>query len=583
MVANKHPQVSPHQFQTGFMTSDRKIDGFDGNRDSFMGIYNGYNEPEAVIRGRCSNTAGSSDSTIGVTQYNFTLDPEGSESINMILGVTDEEFNITALKDKYLTRMDEYFQKLQSSGRKFAAMNQVKTPDEHLNRMVNVWMKHQSSYGAKWCRWGWMGYRDIVQHGYGVSTFNPERTREILEEALKYQYQSGMALRGWNPVDTKAYSDSALWLVFAIISYMKETADFGFFEKKIGFYDGGFATVLEHIEKALDFLETNKGSHGLCLIKFGDWNDSLTAIGKEGKGESVWLSMAYAEAASLMAELYQYLNLHEKEKDFNRRYQDIKSAVNKHAWDGGWYIRCFDDNGRAVGSDHCDEGKIFVNTQSWAMISGVADEERTVSLLQSSKEKLLTKSGYLLLAPTFMKPDPHIGRISCLEPGICENGTVYSHANAWMVLGLLRANRADEAYEIFKRLTPGYFTSEDDVKHKSPPYIYANGYYGPAHRNNAFLSEFTWITGSVAWHYNNMVREMIGIKPEYGGLLIDPRLPSNWDQVEAQRIFRGKNFNIRIRRDGTGERSVVLNGEKMESAFIPLDVCQQDNRVEVTL
>jgi cellobiose phosphorylase len=182
-----------------------------------------------------------------------------------------------------------------------------------------------------------------------------------------------------------------------------------------------------------------------------------------------------------------------------------------------------------------------------------------------------------------MKPDPHIGRISCLEPGVCENGTVYSHVNAWMILGLLRADRPDEAYEIFRRITPGYFTSEDDPKQKSPPYIYANGYYGPDHRNSAFLSEFTWITGSVAWHYNTVVREMIGIQPQYDGLLIEPKLPASWNNVEAQRVFRGKNFLIRICRDDKGRRAVMLNGETMKTAFIPLDVCQQDNLVEVTI
>ena len=193
VVAKKHPHISPHGFQTGFITADVNIDAFDGSRDAFMGIYNGYNEPQAVIDGRCTNTEGSSDSTVGVTQFDVRLAPDEERKINMILGITDKTENITVLKDRYLDCMDDHFQALKSVNRDFSDLNRITTPDEHLNRMVNSWMKHQTAYGAKWCRWGWMGYRDIVQHGYGVSSFDPERCREILEEAFKYQYENGMA------------------------------------------------------------------------------------------------------------------------------------------------------------------------------------------------------------------------------------------------------------------------------------------------------------------------------------------------------------------------------------------------------
>ena len=334
MIANKHPHTTPHHFQTGFMTADRLASGYDGSRDFFMGMYNGYNEPEAVIDGKCRNIEGSSDSTIGVMQFDFGIDPGSSESIHMMLGITENEDGIAALKDKYLSKIEDYYLELKRENTKFIEKNQVKTPDDHFNRMLNIWIKHQTAYGAQWCRWGWMGYRDIVQHGYGVSTFNPSRTRDILLEALQYQNKNGMALRGWNPVDTKAYSDSALWLVYTLVSYLKETGDMTFLDLQVPFFDEGRGTVMDHIERALDFLEHNKGMHGLCLIKFGDWNDSLTAIGKEGKGESVWLSMAYAEAVSQMAGLHQYMNQKEKQSEYEDRYRVIKNAINETAWDG---------------------------------------------------------------------------------------------------------------------------------------------------------------------------------------------------------------------------------------------------------
>ena len=581
LIANKHPHVTPHNHQTAFMVPDKEIVGFDGSRDAFIGQYNNINEPDVIVEGKCKGSIGSSDATIGVTQFKLELDPGRSEKINMVVGVSDSVEDMKPLKEKYLTSMDAEFEKLKTYHNSFIANNRFNTPDEHLNRMLNVWMKHQTSYGAQWCRWGWMGYRDIVQHGYGVSSFNPERTKQILKEAFQHQYANGMALRGWNPVDTKPYSDSALWLVFTLISYLKETADFDFLEEKVKFFDEGTDSVLEHIERALNFLESNKGNHNLVLIKFGDWNDSLTAIGKEGRGESVWLSMAYAEALLQMIDLFEYRK-DNKANEYQLRYENIKKAINENAWDGEWYVRCFDDNGRPVGSNQSEQGKIFLNVQSWSMIAGIADEKRTEQVVQSSDKMLKTDIGYLLLAPTFLAPDPHIGRISYMEPGICENGTVYSHVNVWMILGLLRAGKVEEAYQAFKRITPGYFSGQEgDPKQNMPPYIYANGCYGPAHKNNKFQMEFTWITGSVAWFYNALTKEMVGIKPDYDQLVIEPKLPAEWNELTVNRYFRGKTFDIAIKRADVEKIEVELNGRRLSGNQIKLFDCVKENKVKV--
>jgi cellobiose phosphorylase len=399
---------------------------------------------------------------------------------------------------------------------------------------------------------------------------------------MKHQYASGMALRGWNPVDQKAYSDSALWLVFTLCSYLKESGDLDFLEESYPYFDEGRDSVLKHVQKALDFLEANRGQHGLCLIKFGDWNDSLTAIGKEGRGESIWLSMAYAEALREMKDLYEELGKEAMATLMEDRYLSIREAVNRHAWDGHWYLRCFDDEGLPIGSASNKQGRIFLNAQSWALISGIATPERAEACIQSADELLATTMGYRLLAPTFMEPEDRIGRISCLEPGICENGTVYSHVNAWMVLGLLRAGKPDKAYEVFRQITPGYPSGANpDPKENMPPYIFANGYYGPDHRNNPYQMEFTWITGSVAWFYNVLSREMLGVKPGYGGLRLEPRLPSEWDSCQVSRVFRGRHFRISIRRSPGKEEKLILNGERLESRDIPLELCRPENEIEL--
>ena len=584
MIATKRPHIAPHNYLTAFLVPDKEVVSFDGSRDFFVGQYNSLSEPEAVVNGKCTNTQGASDATIGAIQIDLSLEVGKNEEVNLILGVTDKEENISLFKKKYLEEMDDWFDKLQSDNQNFKDRNKITTPDEHLNRMINIWAKQETSYGAQWCRWGWMGFRDIVQHGFGVSSFNPERTRSILTEAFMHQYSDGRAMRGWNPVDEKPYSDSALWLVFTLVSYLKETGDKKFLDQVIEYFDHDNDTVLVHIEKALSFLETNKGSHSLCLIKFGDWNDSLTGIGKEGRGESVWLSMAYAEALRQMIEVYDFLDKNEKIIEFKERYQKIKKAVNASAWDGKWYVRCFDDAGRPVGSDENEQGKIFLNAQSWALISGIADKERTSQLLNSVDERLKTEIGYMLLAPTFFDFDPGIGRISSLAPGICENGTVYTHVNIWMVLGLLRAGKVDDAYKAFKRMSPGYLSIEqDDPKKNMPPFVYANGYFGPDHRNNKFQMEYTWITGSVAWVYNVIVIEMLGVKPFFDGIQIDPKLPSSWDKVQIDRVFNGKKFEIRIERNDVEEMSIVCNGKLIKGNYIKSNNCLVNNVVLVKI
>ena len=547
VVADKHPHRKPHQYLTGFLTADRDITAYDGTRDAFVGMYNTLQSPSAVVKGRCTNTPGSSDATIGAIQFDLEMENGEEKEISIILGATNNEKNIEFFKNKYFGKYEVYFQELKDTSNEMFAKSKVTTPDEHLNRMLNSWTKQQTLLGATWCRWGWNGYRDIVQHGYGVSSFKPQRTGEILLSALKYQYKNGLALRGWNPVDEKPYSDSALWLVFTLTAYLKETCNFSFLDEIVPYYDSGSATVLEHIEQALVFLENNKGSHNLCLIKFGDWNDSLTAVGKDGRGESVWLSEAYAEAVRQMSEMFNYLKREDKKKEYLERYKKIKKAINEHAWDGEWYNRCFDDLGRRVGSDTSDEGKIFIEAQAWAMIAGIAENGRAEKLLKSCDDLLLTEVGYRLLYPTFTRQNDNIGRISCMEPGICENGTVYSHVNAWMILGLLKMHSADKAYNILQRITPGYLRDESDTKHNCPPYVYANCYFGPDHRNNALQMEFTWITGSVAWYHNVLMNDFLGIKPDYDGLRIEPCIPGEWAGYTVERHFRNAVYQITVK------------------------------------
>jgi cellobiose phosphorylase/cellobionic acid phosphorylase len=572
VVATKHPFCKPHDFLTGFLASDQPIKTFDGSRDAFVGTYGTLTNPAAVQRGYCSNTPGSADATAGILQFDFVINPGEEKPLTLILGATDNESKIAFFRDRYFGHTDSFFEKLAAQNARMVAANKVKTPDPLFDQMVNVWIKQGASYGSRWCRWGWNGYRDIVQHGLGVSALNPPRTRGILLEALRHQFPNGLALRGWNPVDEKPYSDSALWLVFTLCAYLKETGDFFLLDEQVPYYGSDIsASVLDHICAALDFLENNKGAHGLILIKFGDWNDSLTGVGKEGRGESVWLSIAYAEAMREMASLMAFLSRPAAQADYSRRRDAITNSINTHAWDGKWYRRCYDDDARPIGSHENRFARIFMEPQCWALIAGVADSERASQLIDSCDDLLLTELGYMLLSPPYTEFDSGIGRISSMEPGIAENGTIYTHLNIWMILGLLRIGKADKAYDIFKRITPCFPSEPTDPK-RHASFLYANCYFGPHHKSHPFQQQFTWITGSYAWLNTVLINEWIGAKPEYAGLRLRPCLPTTWPEVSICRSWRGTTYDIKIsnpHRVESGRVELVVDGKPHPGDLLP--------------
>ena len=574
VVADKHPHIRPHNYLKGYLTADCPIDAWDGSRDAFVGLYGNLASPKAVREGRCHNIPGSSDATIGAAQFNFTLEPGGEKTICFILGAADSINGIGEMREKYLGEFDKAMEELKSAKEDLLCVHRVKTPDSYFDSLFNFWMKEQSLFGAAWCRWGWNGYRDIVQHAMGVASFQPERTKDIIRVAMRYQYESGLAVRGWNPLDTKPYSDCALWLCFTLAAYIRETGGTEILKERIPFFDHGETDVLGHAESALRFLEEHKGSHGLCLIKFGDWNDSLTAVGKEGRGESVWLSLAYGEALREIAGLYAFLGEEVKKKDAEKRRSNILAAVNANAWDGKWYLRCFDDAGGKIGSAENEEGRIFIEPQAWALITGAAGPERAADLTASCDELLQTGQGYKLLSPTFTRVDERIGRLSSLEPGICENGTIYTHCNIWMIMGMLRCGNgmAERAYEQFKRITALYHTPEDH-KDKCPPYVYANCYYGPDHRNNAYQMEFTWITGSIAWINRVTAEEFLGVKADYTGLVIQPGAPSAWGDYTYTRSYRGAAYEISFHKQQgrpCGGVRLTVDGKITEGNTVPV-------------
>ena len=411
----------------------------------------------------------------------------------------------------------------------------ITSADKTLDMMMNVWSKRQSEFGALHCRWGIKGYRDLVQHGMGCLYFDPSITKKILNKALAHQMSSGFAVRSFPAVHDDSgmhYSDSAAWLIYTITEYVKETGDAAYLSERVPFLDGGSSTVLERIDLIIDSLFSDRGEHGLVRIHSGDWNDSLTHVGVKGRGESVWFTMFLAKAMLIAAELKEFLS--EPSETYITRYGQLKKAVNDTAWDGEWYIRAFNDDGGKVGSKDCAEGKIFLNAQSWAIISGIAEGERVQTLIASVEKHLQTDYGYILNHPHFTKPDPSIGRMTVIEPGTAENGSSYSHGNAFWALAMLEAGDAERAYKTLCMINP-----QTPALEGKPivPYTYGNCYFGPAHATCPGKMEFSWVTGSVNWIAFAVIERMFGARRGYGGIVSEPNLPAS---LAGGEIFRSK-------------------------------------------
>jgi len=585
LLVRKDCEFLPHDVHSAFFVCNRRVAGYDCSREGFFGPYGTPARPDAVINGRCGNTLATGERPITALQLDVKLKPDASFTADFLFGIARDVSAVKRYRKKYFAPggIERAFDRLARDRRKMIRTNAVETPDANLNMLMNIWHKHQIEFGATWCRWGFRGYRDIVQHNMARALFDPEPAGEALLKALEHQYADGSALRGWSPIDTKPYADSALWLVFAVTKYLKESGNLAFLKRRVPFYDTGSAPVLDHLLQAVGFCWKNRGTDGLCLIKFGDWNDSLTRVAVEGKGQSVWLTMALGRALAEMKDLAGHLGDKKLATALGRRHRVVAKAVNTAAWEGDRYIRCIDDTGRAVGSKKNRQGRIFLNAQSWGALSYAADEQRFGKALATADKLLLTKLGYKLLDPTYTRYDPNIGRITSMQPGIAENGTIYAHGNTFMMLACLQMGLPDKAYDIYRRVMTCYETMPQDVT-GAVPYTVQNCCNGPDHEARPYRIEYSWVTGSVGWFYLAVLEWLLGARSEYGGLRIDPRLPKGWKNCRVTRHFRGKVFDISINhKRGVEKPRVTLNGDVLNDNLIDSDVCPKRNTVHVLM
>jgi cellobiose phosphorylase len=573
-----------------FFAATEQIKGWDGSKDLFIGSWNSEANPMAVERGGCGNSEITSGDAIAALQLEVRLNPGETRDLAFLMGIVPRENyreNVRPLLLKYrsLANILAEYQRLREAWHSYLAYVQIEVPDDDMQTMINVWNQYQTvvtflySRDASYYHGGLLfgrGYRDSCQDIMGPVIARPDWVRKRIVEMARYQFFDGSTFHLYYPQtgggEKTGHSDTPLWLPLAITVYLKETGDFKFLEAPVPFYDEGEDTILEHLIRAIDFTLANLTERHLAKFGPGDWNDTLDYLGRGGRGESVWVSMFLAYILQESIGLYQYIGDHATVERFQVEYQKVKQAVNELCWDGKWYIRGTNDERKVIGSSRNEEGRIFLNTQSWAVISGIADAERALQCMESVQEHLETPKGPKILHPAYTKVDDTIGLATRCVPGKKENGAVFNHPVSWSILAECLLGHGNRAFEIYQKALPMNPVIDID-RYEVEPYVYAEYVTSPDHPTFGQASH-SWLTGSSTWMLRGALDYILGIKPTYCGLRIEPCIPSHWKSYCVKRCFRGIDYEIAVLNPENvqkGVREVKFEGIKLTSNLIDLN------------
>ncbi len=557
-----------HDVFDGFIASDAKPSGFETSRDAFVGHFGHYNSPLALRRGKLLDSLGSCEYLAGALEHSVELGPGEERSFNVFIGASSGR-GMTAGIVLPLSKpgaVEEQFAKLARIKDEGISKILIETPDKRVDHLINVWIKQQMQVYADVGSDNGRGFRDAMQMLWATSSFDIPYTKRMIVECLEHQFSDGHTMRGWLPVDDHHYSDGPVWIAPVVDAYLKESGDHAFLQEQVKFYDKGSGSVWEHLVRGTKHLTEDIGEHGMTKCHFGDWNDSLTGVGIEGRGESVWTSIAAVYSLKIAAGIAENV-LHDRAEtsDLLARAAIMADAVNDHGWDGEWYLRAINDRGEKVGTRMEEEGRIYLLPQVWAVMAGIADESRVKKLFKAVDEILETDCGSRVQFPPYTKPNMGIGRVTLLVPGIWENGTAYCHANSFKVVADCYAGRGDKAYSSFRTAMPD--SEWNPSTHSGcEPYVMTNQFLGPENKR-AGKTLWAWMTGSASWYFRAMTQWMIGVRPDFDGLLIDPCLPSSWKKCSLERDFRGARYHVEIRNPHglqKGKLSLSVDGVRTE-------------------
>ena len=572
------------------MASDLPVKAFEGSRDNFIGKYRSESNPIMVEEGELTNNEITSGDAVGVLQIPVQINPHREITCSIIFGVVDKEGNYKSAAKKLVSKyrkagaIEKAFEKVKQNGMEYLSHVEVSTPDDEMNTMLNVWNQYQTwitfncSRDASYYHGGFLygrGYRDSCQDILGPLLARRDKVRERILEMAKYGNSDGSVYHCYYPNsgggEQTGHMDTPLWFPFAVASYIKETGDTSILKKETEYKDGGKNTILGFANRNLEYILSKLSPRKLPLIGPGDWNDTLDYLGRRGKGESIWVGMFLCYVLKEWINLLDWLDHNGKRDWFAKQRDIVVKAINKHAWDGKWYIRATNDNGEVIGSHKCREGKIFLNTQSWAVISGVASPERAIRCMDSARKYLLTPKGPKILHPPYRTIDPEVGLATRCVAGKKENGAVFNHPVSWSILAETILGRGDNAFEYYKKAIPGNPVVDID-RYKMEPYVYSEYITSPDHPTFGQASH-AWLTGSSTWMLRDGIDSILGVSPDYNGLKINPVIPSHWKEYRIKREFRGTIYYIEVYNpDGvsTGIKSIEFNGSSLKGNILPI-------------
>ncbi len=577
----------PHYISNNasFFATGAKVSSFDTNLETFIGKYRSEANPAAVEQGACSNSISLRTNGVGAFCNELELAGGQAEEIVFILGYAEDRTTIRKDIEAYLDPGEarKALERLNKYWEGYIGKLRVDTPDRDMNLFVNMWNQYQCKTTFNWSRFvslyqlglgRGMGIRDSAQDTLGVMHTIPEQAKGLIVKLLQCQYTDGRAYHLFFPLTGEGgvgdapvkkfdwYSDDHLWLILAVNAYVKETGDFAFLDQEVLYNDKKTtATVWEHLIKALEFTDKWKGPHNIALAGRADWNDTLNLDTGKGVAESVFTSMLFCRAAIEMKELSSYLGRKDDGARFDDMYTRMKDAVNETCWDGEWYVRAFDDESRPLGSKENAFGKIFINSQSWAVLGKVSDEERTRKCLESVNRHLNSKYGIVAMYPAYTQYDDSKGGITTYPPGAKENGGIFLHTNPWVMIAEIMTGNGDRAFEYYKQILPARRNNEADHL-EVEPYVYPQNILGKEHPQFG-IGRNSWLSGTAAWNMVASSQYILGIRPGYDCLIVDPCIPSAWDGFRAVRVFRGAEYSIEVRNPAhvcSGVKKITLNG-----------------------
>jgi cellobiose phosphorylase len=587
-VSVKQPNID-WKYQIYFSQS-LPISGFDSSLDTFIGRWRSESNPVAVETGVMKNTEITAGDPVVALQSKLTLAANTSVDFAVTLEIApkDEKPSLTPLspirRGERGEGLDHQFLQLKQKWDQHLSCVQVQTPDAAFNAMINVWNQYQASVTFDMARnsgyyhggllFG-TGMRDRFQDILGVVMVDPVRVRERLIKALNFQFQDGSTLHNYfvltNTGERTNHSDTPLWIPFGIVEYLKETGDFSILDEIVPYHDQSEGSVYEHLVRALDFAISNTGEKGMPRIFTGDWNDTLDHVGSQGKGETTWGAFFLGYVLKKSLPICEYKQDSQSVEKFQNFYEHLRKVTNDICWDGDWYLRAFRDNGEPIGVSSASQGKIFLNAQSWAIISELAPQDRADKAMASSREYLATPFGMQIVAPSFTEIDDTVGLISRCVPGKKENGAVFNHASSWFVLASILNGDVEFGWEIYRRMMPINSSQATDDKcdrFETEPYVYPEYVTSPDHETQGQASH-SWLTGTAVWMLRIGIDYILGFQPTFDGMIIDPKIPSEWSGFTAKRKFRGKVLSLTVT-NHSDVKQMTVNGQVVVGKFIDL-------------